>query len=75
MIEHTRGVFPIEVKAGVAGRLKSLHLLLDTCPDLAEGIKVSSDNFEKNNNIQSIPHYAFGSWLTQGRLTRISPKN
>jgi hypothetical protein len=48
--------------------LKSMHLLLDTYRDLSEGIKVSLDNFEKKNNIQSIPFYAFGSWLQKRRL-------
>jgi hypothetical protein len=32
-----------------------------------EGVKVSLDNFEKGNNIQSIPLYAFGSWLERNR--------
>ena len=63
MIEHTHGVIPVEVKAGASGKLKSMHLLLETNPDISEGIKVSLDNFEKQNNIQSIPLYAFGSWL------------
>jgi predicted AAA+ superfamily ATPase len=63
MIEHGHGVIPVEVKAGASGKLKSMHLLLDGNPDISEGIKVSLDNFEKQNNIQSIPLYAFGSWL------------
>ena len=63
MIEHISGVAPVEVKAGASGRLKSMQLLLKSNPDISEGIKVSLDNFEKENNIQSIPLYAFGSWL------------
>ncbi len=63
MIEHSHGAIPVEVKAGASGKLKSMHLLLDSNPDISEGIKVSLDNFEKQNNIQSIPLYAFGSWL------------
>ena len=77
MVEHAHGVSPVEVKAGASGRLKSMHLLLDTCRDLSEGIKVSLDNFEKKNNIQSIPLYAFGSWLHERRFNyfKLSCKN
>ena len=67
MVEHLNGVTPVEVKAGTSGRLKSMQLLLKTNPDISEGIKVSLDNFEKDNNIQSIPLYAFGSWLEKCR--------
>ena len=68
LVEHAHGVTPVEVKAGASGRLKSMHLLLDTYRGLSEGIKVSLDNFERKNNIQSIPLYAFGSWLQERRL-------
>jgi predicted AAA+ superfamily ATPase len=67
LIEHLGGVTPVEVKAGTSGRLKSMQLLLKSNPDISEGIKVSLDNFEKENNIQSIPLYAFGSWLEKSR--------
>jgi hypothetical protein len=67
IIEHLSGVTPVEVKAGTSGRLKSMQLLLKTNPDISEGVKVSLDNFEKGNNIQSIPLYAFGSWLERNR--------
>jgi predicted AAA+ superfamily ATPase len=67
MIEHLSGVTPVEVKAGTFGRLKSMQLLLKSNPAISEGIKVSLDNFEKENNIQSIPLYAFGSWLEKSR--------
>jgi hypothetical protein len=67
MIEHRSGVTPVEVKAGTSGRLKSMQLFLKTNPDISEGIKVSLDNFEKQNSIQSIPLYAFGSWLEKCR--------
>ncbi len=67
MIEGNHGVIPIEVKAGASGKLKSMHLLLNSQPKISKGIKVSLDNFESHNNIQSIPLYAFGSWLEKGR--------
>jgi predicted AAA+ superfamily ATPase len=67
IIEYLSRVTPVEVKAGTSGRLKSMQLLLKTNPDISEGVKVSLDNFEKGNNIQSIPLYAFGSWLERNR--------
>jgi predicted AAA+ superfamily ATPase len=67
LIEHLGGVTPVEVKAGTSGRLKSMQLLLKSNRDISEGIKVSLDNFEKENNIRSIPLYAFGSWLEKNR--------
>jgi len=69
LIEHSQGVTPVEVKAGATGKLKSLYLFLDSNPEIFEGIKVSRDNFEKQNNIQSIPLYAFGSWLEKIRCS------
>lgn len=41
MIEHEGRVIPIEVKSGAAGRLKSLHLLLQSYPQLSGGIVLS----------------------------------
>ena len=63
ILEAGGNIVPIEVKAGAVGRLKSLHLFLNLHPEIKQGIKVSLDNFAKNKNIQSIPLYAFGSWL------------
>jgi hypothetical protein len=44
-----------------------MQLFLKNNPDISEGIKVSLENFEKDFNIQSIPLYAFGSWLEKSR--------
>ncbi len=41
MIEHKGRVIPIEVKSGAAGRLKSLHLLLQSYPQISRGIVLS----------------------------------
>jgi len=67
MLEGRHGVIPVEVKAGSSGKLKSMHLFLHGNYDISEGIKVSLDNFEKQRDIQSIPLYAFGSWLEKMR--------
>jgi len=63
LIELNNGVFPIEVKAGATGKLKSLFLFLNNNPSISYGIKVSLDNFQRKDNIQSIPLYAIGSWI------------
>lgn len=65
MVDRNREIKPIEVKSGATGKLRSMHALLGRFPQITEGIKVSLDNFNKTNAIQSIPLYAFGSWLTQ----------
>jgi hypothetical protein len=64
LIEHNQAVSAVEVKTA---KLKSLLLLLDTNPEIYEGIKLSADNFENLNKIQSIPLYAFGSGLEKIR--------
>ncbi len=63
LVEHNNKIAPIEVKAGAFGKLKSMKLFLESYPQIPEGIKVSLDNFGKQQNIRSIPLYAFGSWL------------
>jgi predicted AAA+ superfamily ATPase len=40
-------VCPVEVKSGAAGRLKSLHLLLETYPNCPQGFVFSGANFSR----------------------------
>ena len=35
-------IYPVEIKAGSAGSLRSLHLMLETYPDCPAGIVLSS---------------------------------
>lgn len=49
-------IIPIEVKAGVTGNLKSLHLLMKE-RGLDLGIRISQQPLGKNKNIVSIPLY------------------
>ena len=65
LIERRNNIFPVEVKSGAAGKLRSIQQFLETFKDCEKGIKVSKDNFSCYGNIQSIPLYAFGSWLEQ----------
>ena len=65
LVEHKGQVIPLEVKSGVAGKLRSMHLFLESHPDSPFGVKVSLDNFSRLDKIQSIPLYAFGSWISR----------
>lgn len=49
-------VFPIEVKAGTGGKLKSLHVFMQE-KKASLGIKISSEPLCLKNNILSIPFY------------------
>jgi len=42
-------IFPLEVKSGPAGKLKSLHIFLNEHPDVEKGYVMSSGLFEQQN--------------------------
>ncbi|MCX6582096.1 MAG: ATP-binding protein [Candidatus Aminicenantes bacterium] len=48
--------FPIEVKAGKTGTLRSMHLFLEKYP-APVGIRVSQQSFSKNPHVISVPFY------------------
>ena len=52
-------IFPLEVKAGSAGRLKSLYSYLNT-HKAPFGIRVSQQELSYDNKVLSIPFYALG---------------
>jgi len=58
---------PVEVKSGTTGSLKSLHLLLESEPDIPFAIKTSANNFSVVGKIRSLPLYAFPVWLRRIR--------
>jgi predicted AAA+ superfamily ATPase len=41
LIENNGEIIPLEIKSGAAGRLKSLHLLLKSYPDVSQGYVLS----------------------------------
>ncbi|MBW2594258.1 MAG: DUF4143 domain-containing protein, partial [Deltaproteobacteria bacterium] len=43
-------IFPIEVKSGHSGRLKSLHIFLDEHPNVEKGYVMSPALFEKQTD-------------------------
>jgi uncharacterized protein len=56
LIAHQGKIYPIEVKAGATGKLKSLHLFVRE-KKAPFGIKISSDTLNWNGEILSIPLY------------------
>ncbi len=62
VIQSGEEIIPIEVKAGKTGSLKSLHQFMDSHKSKT-GIKISLDNYCKNNKIISIPLYAVAEIL------------
>jgi len=59
LIEKQDKIIPIEVKSGKGGSLKSLHLLLETYPNVAEAYVFSDSNYGKipEQKISFIPLY------------------
>lgn len=66
LIQRGDTIAPIEVKSGHSGRLKSLHLFLETHPQSKEAIRFSSHNYSLIDGLDSRPLYAAAS-LVQGR--------
>lgn len=72
LFEHDGGVFPIEVKSGSTGSLKSLHLFMDAkqyrtavrinsdLPSLVSVNMKSTNSKEVSYNLISIPFYLIG---------------
>jgi predicted AAA+ superfamily ATPase len=53
-------MYPIEVKSGPSGRLKSMHLFLDEHPHAEKGIVLSSDIYEQQSveRLRFLPLYS-----------------
>jgi predicted AAA+ superfamily ATPase len=51
-------IVPIEVKSGKGSTLRSINLFLETHPQSSYGIRFSTQNYSRHNNIDSYPLYA-----------------
>jgi hypothetical protein len=60
VIENNGEIIPIEVKYGVAGKLKSLHLLLQENPYIEKAIVYSKAKFGVQQKIHFLPIYYAG---------------
>ncbi len=56
VIAYKGHIFPVEVKAGKTGKLKSLHVFMEEKKTLF-GIKISQDSMKWEKNILSVPFY------------------
>lgn len=57
LISHKGKLYPIEVKSGTTGRLKSMHLLMGEY-EIPFGIRISQKKLEFENKILTVPFYA-----------------
>ncbi len=60
LIENNGEIIPLEIKSGAAGRLKSLHLLLKSYPDISQGYVLSQRQYSvlPEQKLVFIPLYA-----------------
>src|SRR3990167_1991558 len=56
IIQHQQRIFPIEVKSGKTGRLRSLHAFI-TSNKSALGIKISQESLHFDGTVLSLPLY------------------
>ncbi len=61
LVQHGGTLVPIEVKAGVRGAMKSLHILMSE-KGLGLGVRTSQENIGDARGIRIIPHYMIGEW-------------
>ena len=61
IVQFKNKVLPIEVKSGVRGSMRSLHMLMDE-KHLDLGVRTSEENFGTIGNIRIIPLYMIGEY-------------
>lgn len=59
VFQHGEQIIPIEVKSGIKGSMQSMHQFLKEKESIF-GIRCSSENFSKFDNIKVVPLYAAG---------------
>jgi uncharacterized protein len=62
LVTQGRNITPIEVKRGVKGRIRSLHIFLEEKKSGA-GIVISNNPFSKEDNIHYVPFYGIENLL------------
>lgn len=58
LIQIQNEIIPIEVKAGISKRIKSMQIFLDSHSNSSYGIRFSADNYSLYKKINSYPLYA-----------------
>ena len=67
-IIEQKHLIPIEVKSGKTGRLKSLHIYLQSHPNAKYGVRISEREYAKTDGLLQIPLYAIEAWLAKSNL-------
>jgi predicted AAA+ superfamily ATPase len=60
-------VFPIEVKSGESGSLRSLHQFLLEKPHHQKGVRFYAGAYREEEHLTSLPLYAVGAWYRKMR--------
>lgn len=63
VISKNGDIIPVEVKSAAKGRMKSMHLFLESHPNSSFGLKISTGGFAKHNNLVEIPLYGMEGWF------------
>lgn len=58
LIQDQGHIVPVEVKGGAGSTLKSMHMFLESHAQSPYGIRFSTQNYSKYNNVHSYPLYA-----------------
>jgi uncharacterized protein len=67
LTEKEGRIIPIEVKSGPTGRMKSLHMFIES-KHTAQALKVSQARFQPGKPIISLPFYAIESFFKRKEL-------
>jgi len=62
IIQQDGNIVPVEVKAGTKGQMQSMFIFLKE-KNLHRGIRLSLENFSRNDKIETIPLYAIKSLI------------
>jgi hypothetical protein len=75
LIQSSGHVYPIEVKSGKGGSLRSLRLFLNTYPGCPAGLVLYSGRYSvlHEQRLRFIPLYFAGAELAEGQLTSTPP--
>ncbi len=57
-------IIPVEVKSMHKGRMKSLHMFLESHVNSSYGLKLSLGAFARFDNLVEVPLYALESWFS-----------
>ena len=66
LLQQGDTIFPVEVKSGPTGSIKSLRIFLESHNRSPHGIRFSLGNFSIDNDIHNYPLYAVAKLMPQG---------